>query len=437
MKKSNQKENRRNFIKDTLWKGLLLSLAGSLPRLSLASEDEESLRTDLYYADGKTIDWDKVKGMFTLAPHRRHFNTASIGPSPKKVQDKTIEAIRYINKYGLENHKQVDRVRIQLGQLLNTEPTQLAITRNTTEGMNIIARSIGLQKGDEVIITNQEHIGGSAAWLTLKNELGIKVTVLDIGQQEEHTCTLLQRAITSHTKVISVSHITCTTGAILPVKDIITLCKKHTIISVIDGAQAVGQIPVNLKDLEPDFYVSSGHKWLYGPKGTGILYLNKDFLINTGPLFSGAYTDRTFDLKTGLIEYVQSASRYEYGTINAPIVAGLGAALDFVQIIGKEQIAERCKQLSSQFYRGIKNHAKIVVLTPEDQERRAAMVTFRITGTPSSEVCRKLIQEESTVLRNVHENNLNAIRASFAIFTSEEEVDELVVKIRTLADAND
>lgn len=435
MKKNRQKENRRSFIKDKLWKSMLLAITGSFPTIAHATGDIEHLSTAIYTADGETIDWAKVKGMFTLASKRRHFNTASISPSPKVVQDATIEAIHYVNRFGLEEHKQVEPVRLKLSQLLNAPLAQLAITRNTTEGMNIIARSLGLQKGDEIIITNQEHVGGAAPWLTLQNEIGIGVTVIDIAQNEENTCSLLERAITPRTKAISVSHITCTTGALLPIKDIIALCKKYGVQSVIDGAQAVGQVPVDLGYLNPDFYAASGHKWLYGPNGTGILYLNKDFLMNTGPLFSGAYTDRTLDLDAGIIDYVQTASRYEYGTLNAPIVAGLGAAVDFIQSIGTVRIADRCKQLSTRFHRGIKGHKNITILTPEKEKLRAAIVTFRIKGKQSAEVCRLLIKGGVTVLRNVHENNLNAIRASFAIFTSEEEVDELIARILAFAEA--
>jgi selenocysteine lyase/cysteine desulfurase len=437
MKKNHQKENRRSFIRDKLWKGILFAITGSLPTIARATADQEHLPTAIYTADGETIDWDKVKRMFTLAAKRHHFNTASISPSPKVVQDKTIETIHYLNRFGSEEHKRVEPVRLKLGQLLNAPPTQLAITRNTTEGMNIIARSLGLQKGDEVIITNQEHVGGAAPWLTLQNEIGIGVTVIDIAENEENTCSLLERAITPRTKAISVSHITCTTGAVLPVKDVIVLCKKHGVQSVIDGAQAVGQIPVDLGYLNPDFYAASGHKWLYGPNGTGILYLNKDFLMNTGPLFSGAYTDRIFDINAGLIDYVQSASRYEYGTLNAPIMAGLGAAVDFIQNIGTVRVTDRCKQLSTRFYMGIKGHKNITILTPEKEKLRAAIVTFRISDKQSAEVCRLLVKGGVTVLRHVHENNLNAIRASFAIFTSEEEVDELIARILLLAEANE
>ena len=435
MKKNHQKENRRSFIKDKLWKGMLLALTGSLPTISRATGNEKHLPADVYTANRGPIDWGKVKGMFTLSAERRHFNTASISPSPRVVQDKTIETIYYVNRYGIEEHKRVESLRLKLGQLLNTKPAQLAITRNTTEGMNIIARSVGLQKGDEVIITNQEHVGGAAPWLSLQNEIGINVKVIDISSNEQNTQMYLERAITPRTKVISVSHITCTTGAILPAKEIIDLCKKHGIISVIDGAQAVGQVTVDLGYLNPDFYAASGHKWLYGPNGTGILYLNKDFLQSTGPLFSGAYTDSKFDLNEGLIDYVQTAGRYEYGTLNSSIMAGFEAAIDFAQNIGMEQIYQRCKLLSTRFYVGIKGHKNITILTPVKEEHRAAIITFKIDNMQTSEVCRLLIQKQATVLRNVRENNLNAIRASFAIFNSEAEVDELLARILVLADA--
>jgi cysteine desulfurase/selenocysteine lyase len=426
-----KKQSRRHFIKDKLWKGLILSLFN--PFSSMAKFDgsqEESITTK---DDGITPDWEKVKSQFTLVNSRKHFNTASIGPSPRIVQDTTIASINYINKYGIEDHKVVEKTRAKLAKFVNVNPEQLAITRNATEGMNIVARSLKLNQGDEVIITSEEHIGGSAPWMTLQNEIGIKVKVVNILGNEGKFVKLIKSSISDRTKVISISHITCTTGTVLPVKEIIEFCKKNQIQSVIDGTQALGQISLNLKSLQPNFFIASCHKWLFGPKGTGILYMNQDFLNNTPPLFAGAYTDQKFDLKKGIYEYVKHASRYEYGTINSPIIAGLGAAVEFMDKVGIKNVEDRGKNLAERFRNKVSQHNDIFFLTPDQLDNYASIITFRIKHKNGSNVCKELRKTSNIVLRSVTENNMNAIRASFALYTNEKEVDELAQKLLIIA----
>jgi selenocysteine lyase/cysteine desulfurase len=428
-----KKQSRRYFIKDKLWKGFLLSVFS--PISTIANHDNLSFQNAAIFNENGTINWKNIKELFTLANTRKHFNTASIGPSPISVQEATIESIKNINKYAIENHKAVEKSRIKLAKFIHSNPEQLALIKNATEGMNIIARSLNLKAGDEVILTSEEHIGGSAPWISLQNEIGIKVTVIDILGKEEKVLDLLKSTITNQTKVISISHITCTTGTILPIKDIIQLCKKHQIQSVIDGTQALGQISVDIEKLQPDFYIASCHKWLFGPKGTGILYLNKDFLNDTPPLFAGAYTDQKFDLIKGIYTYKKHASRYEYGTINAPILNGLEASVTFIDNIGINHIEARGRQLASRFRTKITPNQKITILTSSEPSESASMVTFKIKDKNSSAVCGELRKNYNTILRSVTENNMNAIRASFAIYIDEQEVDELVDKVLTIANS--
>ena len=137
-----RKQSRRNFIKDKLWKGLILSLFS--PFSSMAEFDESKEESSITKDDGITVDWEKVESQFTLANSRKHFNTSSIGPSPRIVQETTIASIKYINKYGIEDHKVVEKTRAKLAKFMNANPKELAITRNATEGMNIVARSLKL-----------------------------------------------------------------------------------------------------------------------------------------------------------------------------------------------------------------------------------------------------------------------------------------------------
>ena len=438
--KNSASESRRDFLKNKLMASAALLLGFS--RNTLGGNFAEGYLTDPEQKladDNGNVNWAAVKAQFTLNSVRHHFNTASIGPSPKVVQDEIIQLLRLAETFGNELHEKVEPVRQRIAKFLNAPPTQIAITRNTTEGMNIVARSLNLKKGDEVILTSEEHIGGSAPWLALKNEIGVVVKVINTSANanEEDIYDQIEKSITVNTKVISVSHITCTTGTVLPVKKIIDLCAMRGITSCIDGAQAVGQIPVDLSQLQPDFYVTSGHKWMFGPKGTGILYLNQQFLENTDPHYVGSYSDSRFDLMNGILEYNRTASRYEYGTRNSPIIAGLGSAIDFINKIGIENISNRGRELALRFRNGISRHPRIKIHTPMDSKYSASIVTFTIEGKQSDEVCRKAIVGGRTVLRSIYENDMNAIRASFAIHNDYAEVDKLIQDMLNVADSED
>ena len=436
--KSSASESRRDFLKNKLMAAAALLLGFS--RNTLGGNFAEGYLTDPEQKladDNGNVNWAAVKAQFTLNAVRHHFNTASIGPSPKVVQDEIIKSLRHAEIWGIELHEKVEPVRQRIAKFLSAPSSQIAITRNTTEGMNIVARNLSLKKGDEVILTSEEHIGGSAPWLALQNEIGVVVRVINTSSSEEDVYDQIEKSITVNTKVISVSHITCTTGTVLPVKKIIDLCAMRGITSCIDGAQAVGQIPVDLSQLQPDFYVTSGHKWMFGPKGTGILYLNQQFLENTDPHYVGSYSDSRFDLMNGILEYNRTASRYEYGTRNSPIIAGLGSAIDFINKIGIENISNRGKELSLRFRNGISRHPRIKIHTPMDSKYSASIVTFTIEGKQSDEVCRKAIVGGRTVLRSIYENDMNAIRASFAIHNDYAEVDKLIQDMLNVADSED
>jgi len=437
--KSSASESRRDFLKNKLMAAAALLLGFS--RNTLGGNFAEGYLTDpeqKLVDDNGNVNWEAVKAQFTLNSVRHHFNTASIGPSPKVVQDEIIKSLHRSDNWGIDLHEKVEPARKRIAKFLNAPSGQIAITRNTTEGMNIIARSLGLKKGDEVILTSEEHIGGSAPWLALQNEFGVVVRVINTSASEEDVYDQIENSITVNTKVISVSHITCTTGTVLPVKKIIDLCARRGITSCIDGAQAVGQIPVDLSQLQPDFYVTSGHKWLFGPKGTGILYLNQQFLDTTDPHYVGSYSDSRFDLMNGILEYNRTASRYEYGTRNSPIIAGLGSAIDFINKIGVDNISNRGRELALRFRNGISHHPRIKTHTPMEAKYSASIVTFTIEGKQSAEVCREaIVVEGRTVLRSIYENDMNAIRASFAIHNDYAEVDKLIQDMLNVADSVD
>lgn len=316
-------------------------------------------------------------------------------------------------------------LRQNAAKLLSAEEDELAFTRNATEGMNIVARTIPLKQGDEVILTKHEHIGGAAIWIALEKELGISVTLIDLDLSGENNLSRISNAITNKTKLVVFSHVTCTTGMVLPTKDIATLCKNKNVLCCIDGAQAVGMIEVNLQDIQPDFYIGCGHKWLYGPQGSGLIYMRRDLLKTYPPNFVGAYTDSAFNLKEKHLNYVDKASRIEYSTRNVPQMAGLSKAIDLMLQIGIPRINERVKHLANHFVGKVKSIEGVQLLSPEQKAFRSGIITIKLKGLDSKAIQQKLAKEQ-IVVRHIYEADLDALRFSFALFNTLDEVDQLL-----------
>ena len=418
--------SRRSFIQNAVFNAFALTMG--IPLFSFQRKETVGAKfhSESKVANNASFDWNQVRSQFILAEDRTYFNFGSVGLCPNRVIEKVYDSMLYMERKGFSGHPLYYRSREVMSRFFNIKKSELAFTRNTTEGINTIARSLLFKKGDEIIISSEEHIGGSAPWLALRNDIGVKIILVDLDLSGKTNFERIKSLVTKKTKAICISHVTCTTGMILPVKKVIELCRKNNIYSIIDGAQAVGMIPVDISQLNPDFYVASGHKWLMGPKGTGILFINNRIITQYDPHYVGSYSDSKFDLKNLTLEYRETAERIEYGTRNAPLILGLGEAAKFMEEIGIEVVSSRGKELATYFRNEISSHPQIEVLSPSDKKYFNSIMTFRIKNIDNIAFSRKLQKTHSVFLRGIHENNYNALRASFHIQNSKKEVDRLV-----------
>ncbi|NNC96315.1 MAG: aminotransferase class V-fold PLP-dependent enzyme, partial [Chitinophagales bacterium] len=300
------------------------------------------------------------------------------------------------------------------------------------EGINMIAHSLQLKEGDEVIISKHEHVGGSAPWYALRGE-GVTIKSIELDLSGKNNLQIIDESISSRTKVISISHVLCTTGLRLPVDEIAALCRRKNIFSCIDGAQALGMFPIDLEEINADFYVASGHKWLYGPKGTGILYISKDLIHDLIPPFTGAHSLRTFDLDDETLDYRETAERFEAGTQNTSHLLGLGSAVDFIQRVGFGKIENHRKELYDYMLKRLDKIKGISILSSRNMSTSTSIITFRPDHKDYQEFNKQLRKEFRCRCRAVHENNLNAIRVSLALYNSKEEIEKLTEGIEELA----
>jgi cysteine desulfurase/selenocysteine lyase len=368
--------------------------------------------------------WKTVRAGFPLTEKRVYFNNGTFGPSPTRVLDaikKRMDHIGITGEYG-----NTDRARHRLAEFVKVAVEEISLTHNTTAGINIITWGLPLKAGDEVLITRQEHVGNALPWLNRAKLHGIVLKPFEPAPTAEANLDIIRQLTTSRTRVIAIPHITCTHGLKLPIQEISAWARSKNIFTAIDGAHGPGSLNLDLKALGCDFYATSCHKWMLGPSGTGFLYVRKDLIDTLQAYWLGAYSDKGWDLQTTptiFKGYAESAHRYDFGSQNAALYAGVEEAVDFLEEIGMDKVEARIKALSSRLQQNLLTlGSKIEMLTPTDTDSRAGMITFRIPGKNYMEFS-TLAAKNLFRIRAVPESNLNALRISTHIYNNFDEVD--------------
>lgn len=413
-------KSRRKFLK-TLSTGIAIpSLLGLQSAQAYSGLNlEHSLQEEQF--------WDQVRAQFPLSKDRIYLNNGTFGPAPLPVQRAMEESVRYINISG--EYGSTDAEREKLATFLGIESSEISLTHNTTEGINIMAWGIPLKMGDEVIITNHDHVGNAIPWLNRAKLHGIVIKTFSPENTQERNYELVKSLISPKTRVIAIPHVTCTTGLVFPVKEISEMARNKGILTAIDGAHGAGSFDLDLKDLGCDFYAGCCHKWLLGPSGTGFLYVKEDMLERLQAFHVGGGGDAGWDLFSNppiLKGYVASAHRFDYGTQSATLMKGVSAAVAFHLEIGKAKIESRVRELNNYLFDGMgqfKNQLEI--LSSGESQSRISMLTFRPKNLKYQELGNQLGRLGFRV-RQVPEGGVNAIRISTHIYNSKKEIDQLI-----------
>ncbi|MDZ7344134.1 MAG: aminotransferase class V-fold PLP-dependent enzyme [candidate division KSB1 bacterium] len=380
--------------------------------------------------------WALIREQFPLTRERIYLNTAGLGASPYVVIEAVASKIRELEKISETGHSENlwAAIKQKAAQLLGCEAEEIAYTRNATEGINIVCNGLPLKRGDEVLTTTHEHVGNAIPWVTRQKRDGIVLKLFEPSTQSaQENLDRIERLITKRTRAISVPHVTTTTGQIMPVKEIAALAKTKRLWLFIDGAQAAGMLPLNLQEIGCDAYAASGHKWLVGPKGTGLLYVRKEMLDVIQPIWVGAYSDARFDFRSGKLRFHPTAQRYEYGTVSAPLFVGLGAAIDFLMKIEMKNVWARDAALATAFLNGLREIPHVEILSPLDQTERSAIITFKMKNIDCQKLQSFLAEKYKLRTRGVNEAGLEALRVSWHIYNSWEEVNRALEGVRAAA----
>lgn len=378
--------------------------------------------------------WTFVRDQFPLTRERAYFNTGGLGASPHVVIDTVKRTMDDLEAMSETGHSETlwKEIKSDAAALLGCDADELAFMRNTTEGINVVANGLPLKAGDEIITTTHEHVGNALPWLGLVKRIGVVLRLFEPSSvSPAENLERIQKLLSRRTRLICVPHAVTTTGTLLPVRDIAALARSKGIWCFIDGAQTAGMIPFSLHDIGCDAYATSGHKWLLGPKETGLLYVRRDMWDVIEAKMIGAYSDGGFDWLKGTFALHPSAQRYEYGTVSIPLRAGLGAAVRFIRRIGSETVWHRDRMLSTRLFDGLRQIPGVTVLSPADDRMRSAMVTFL-----HEKLAYAKLQEHLNGFRlrtrSVTEGGLAALRVSTHIYNSPEEVDRVLEGMRAV-----
>ncbi|MBN3583583.1 aminotransferase class V-fold PLP-dependent enzyme [Algoriphagus aestuarii] len=414
--------SRRNFLQK-------LSIGALVPGVFGLQTEGSEFKID-HSIHGDSF-WDQVRAQFPLTKDRIYFNNGTFGPSPTPVLSAIKNSLDETNTIGEYGH--INPLRGELAAFVGIKESEISLTHNTTEGINIMAWGVPLSAGDEVIVTYHEHVGNALPWLNRAKLDKIVLVPFEPAATQAENLDLIKKLVTPRTKVIAIPHITCTTGLVFPIKEIADFAKSKGIFTAIDGAHGAGTLDLNLHDLGVDFYASSYHKWMLGPNGSGFLYVKEEQLDRLQAYQVGAYSDVGFDLKSSpplLKGYVNTAHRYDYGSQSLPLIKGVIAAIGFHQEIGKEKIEARVRELNQYLFEGLDEMNQVLeIKSAKEADSRLCMVTFK-PKKMDNEVAYKAIGKGGFRLRIVPEAGLNAIRVSTHIYNSKSEIDTFLNQVQ-------
>jgi len=399
--------NRRKFLTS-----ISTGAAGGLFMNTVSPFSAVNAQTNSLLADQKTKD------EYLFTDGLIYLNAGTLGPCRRDTLEATKKTweeleslpVKFYGKFGAESL--AEKTRTIAARFLGCDMSEMLITNSTTNGMNSISQGLRLKAGDRILTTDQEHGGGLLCWKYFAKYYGVVIDTIVIPPGENNAQSILNSindAIRSETRLISVSHIFSSTGLRMPIAEISAIARSKGILCIVDGAQAAGAIKVNVKELGCHAYATSGHKWLMGPKGTGLLYLSKEVQDMIRPM-----------------QFEESYNTYNdsNGVVNLAGILGLGKAIEYIESTGITKIEAHNLSLRNRLYERLSRMTNLTIMSPVMGPLASPMLACRIPDTVDRTLfVRMLLDKHKISIRPTHKQWFNGIRFSLHIFNTEKEVD--------------
>lgn len=370
--------------------------------------------------------------------HVTHLNTAGMAPLPTGVGDELVRLSRHVAEQGptlllahAEELTRADWAHQQLADLLNVDPDEIAFTIQFSTAVNIVVEGLRWQPGDEVIITDQEHPSLVAPLLNAARRHGIVVKRVPVSPDDGRFLADLEALFTDRTRLVAASHVTTEDGTVLPAEAMVRLAHARGALILFDGAQSLGQFPVDLRALNPDFYAFVGYKWLLGPYPSAGLFIRRDRLDDLDVAWTGSRATTGGGIDMAELDFIPGARRFEYGGRVFAHDSAMAEGAAFVARLDPEAILAHAQRLSGYLHRAFDRIPGVTVHSPRDLNRATGIVTFSLANRPGTEVA-PLLRERWNILTRPALNG-TSVRASIACYTVEADLDLLAEAVRTLS----
>jgi selenocysteine lyase/cysteine desulfurase len=380
--------------------------------------------------------WKELRKEFLIPADEAFFNTGTLGSQPRAVLEAVsahmTHVVRDIAHWDYQpGHEQYftgyapeTRVREKLATLIHADVAEVALTQNATMGMNFLANGIDMGLGDEVIVIEGAHPGGRCGWELRDKRYGAHVrfvTPPSPAESPEQLMALYERATTPQTRVWAIPHLTSGAGAIrFPVDALCRRARERGILSIVDGAQTLGHLKIDVQAMGCDAFFSSPHKWLLAPVGTGLLYIRRAAQPRFWTTLASTQWDNHQD---GMYRLMQ------YGTGNLSLLVGLEKAIDFHMQLGPARVEERVIGLADRLRAGLRSINGVFIRSSAHPALLSATTIWGVQGMTGSALQDELWNRAKVRVRS----NADGVRQCCHIYNSEEEVDRTLETARLIA----
>lgn len=379
---------------------------------------------DIIYMDSASTSLTPEPVLNVVSKYYREYN-ANVG-----------RGVHRLSQVASQKYKDVHR---KIADFIGANEEEVIFTKNTTEAINTVASGLRWKKGDKVVTTLIEHHSNFLPWLRLKS-LGVELDIVKPDKNGKFNVSDFKEVIDDKTRLVAVTHVSNVLGTITPIEEISAICEKKNALLLVDGAQSVPHIHVDVRNLGCNFLCFSGHKML-GPTGTGILWMKEDFFGRLEPLnFGGGMID---DVSLNGYELTKGYERFEGGTPNIAGVIGFGRAIDYLKKIGMDKIKNHEAKLTERLLEGLLEIKRVEIYGSLNSKERIGLVSFNIKDLNSHDVALMLDEASNIMVRSGHLCCMplmkyfglkeGAVRVSLYLYNTEEEVDTFLETVKEIA----
>ena len=418
--------DKRNFIK-TL---------GALSVSSLVSASELTKIKSVSHSLPKTRSdeelWATIRSHYTLKDDYINLESGYYSIIPNPVLEHFIKHVRHVNiegSYYMRNDlkKNKDRVISELADLVGSTSDQIAITRNTTESLDLVISGFQWKKGDEAIYAKQDYGSMKEMFEQISSRYGVKnkiVSVPNHPKNDEEIVSIYENQITDKTKLIMVCHMINITGQILPIKKICEMAHRYGVEVMVDGAHCVGHFDFSIDDFNCDYYGSSLHKWLATPLGAGLLYVNRNNTHKIWPLLANGNTNKNDINRLNHI-----------GTHPVHTDLAISNSIDYTNWIGMKKKEKRMRYLQRYWSDKLRSIENVIVNTPEDLNRSCGIGNVGLSNMSPSAMSKVLFEKYKIFTVAIDYANVKGCRISPNIFTTTNELDQFIIAVQEMANS--